>query len=41
MRVPRGKASGTQQVSLPPGYLDHRDDATPPGADAEDAFSGG
>ncbi len=41
MRVPRGKASGTQVVSLPHGYLDDRLDATPPGADAEDAFSGG
>jgi nifR3 family TIM-barrel protein len=41
MRVPRGKASGTQTVSLPPGYLDQRDDATPPSADAEDSFSGG
>ncbi|HEY2406073.1 MAG TPA: tRNA dihydrouridine synthase DusB [Polyangiaceae bacterium] len=41
MRVPRGKSAGTQQVSLPEGYLRDRDDATPPGADAEDAFSGG
>ncbi len=41
MRVPRGKSSGTQQVSLPEGYLDDLDDATPPGADAEDAGSGG
>jgi nifR3 family TIM-barrel protein len=41
MRVPRGKASGTQTVSLPPGYLENRDDATPPSAEAEDAFSGG
>ena len=41
MRVPRGKASGTQTVSLPPGYLQNREDATPPSADAEDAFSGG
>ena len=41
MRVPRGKASGTQVVSLPHGYLDDRLDATPPSADAEDAFSGG
>jgi len=30
MRVPRGKSSGTQEVSLPEGYLDHLDDATPP-----------
>jgi nifR3 family TIM-barrel protein len=41
MRVPRGKSSGTQKVSLPHGYLDDRDDATPPGADAEDEMSGG
>jgi nifR3 family TIM-barrel protein len=41
MRVPRGKSSGTQCVSLPDGYLDHLDDATPPDADAEDATSGG
>ncbi len=41
MRVPRGKGSGTQVVSLPHGYLDDRLDATPPSADAEDAFSGG
>jgi nifR3 family TIM-barrel protein len=40
-RVTRGKSAGTQTVSLPHGYLDRRDDATPPGADAEDAFSGG
>src|SRR6187549_2614542 len=33
MRVPRGKSSGTQTVSLPPGYLENRDDATPPSAD--------
>ena len=41
MRVPRGKSSGTQKVSLPHGYLDNREDATPPTADAEDAMSGG
>lgn len=41
MRVPRGKGSGTQAVSLPEGYLDDLQDATPPGADAEDATSGG
>jgi nifR3 family TIM-barrel protein len=39
IRVPRGKRSGTQRVSLPPGYLDALDDATPPAA--EDADSGG
>ena len=41
MRVPRGKGSGTQAVSLPENYLLDRDDATPPGAEAEDEFSGG
>jgi nifR3 family TIM-barrel protein len=41
MRVPRGKGSGTQAVSLPENYLLDRNDATPPGADAEDEFSGG
>ncbi len=30
MRVPRGKSGGTQRVSLPDGYLDDLDDATPP-----------
>jgi nifR3 family TIM-barrel protein len=39
LRVTRGKSAGTQTVSLPHGYLDQRDDATPP--EAEDAFSGG
>jgi tRNA-dihydrouridine synthase len=41
MRVPRGKSSGTQVVSLPEGYLNDVDDATPPMAAAEDAISGG
>jgi nifR3 family TIM-barrel protein len=41
MRVIRGKSAGTQTVSLPHGYLDQLDDATPPEAAAEDAFSGG
>jgi nifR3 family TIM-barrel protein len=41
MRVPRGKTSGTQQVSLPEGYLDQLHDDTPPSPDAEDDFSGG
>ncbi len=41
MRVPRGKGSGTQSVSLPENYLLDRDDATPPGPEAEDEFSGG
>lgn len=39
MRVPRGKTSGTQTVSLPPGYLDDRDDLTPPEDDG--AIDGG
>lgn len=30
MRVPRGKASARQTVALPDGYLDDRDDGTPP-----------
>jgi hypothetical protein len=30
MRVPRGKSAGTQEVSLPYGYLDDLEDATPP-----------
>jgi nifR3 family TIM-barrel protein len=41
MRVARGKTAGTQNVALPPGYLDDLDDATPPGRDAEAAESGG
>ena len=41
MRVPRGKTAGTQKVALPEGYLDHLDDAIPPGAEAEAADSGG
>ncbi|HMJ12867.1 MAG TPA: tRNA dihydrouridine synthase DusB [Polyangiaceae bacterium] len=42
MRVPRGKSSGTQVVSLPEGYLDQLDDATPPEPEAEDdEVSGG
>jgi len=41
MRVPRGKTGGTQRVALPEGYLDHLDDDTPPGVEAEAADSGG
>lgn len=41
MRVQRGKTGGTQKVALPEGYLEHLDDDTPPGADAETADSGG
>ena len=41
MRVPRGKTAGVQKVALPEGYLDDLEDATPPGAEAETADSGG
>ncbi len=40
-RVPRGKRAGTQRVVLPTGWLDDRDDPTPAGVHAEEAFSGG
>ena len=39
--VKRGKRSGTQRVALPPGWLDDPEDATPPGAGAEELISGG
>ena len=43
MRVPRGKSGGQRRVVLPDGYLDDRNDATPPAADSEEraAVSGG
>ena len=41
MHVPRGKTGGTQKVSLPAGYLDDLEDATPPPVEAEAADSGG
>lgn len=41
LRVPRGKTAGTQRVALPEGWLDDRDDPTPPGVEAEDEISGG
>jgi nifR3 family TIM-barrel protein len=41
LRVPRGKHGGTQTVALPHGYLDDREDATPPSREAEVATSGG
>jgi nifR3 family TIM-barrel protein len=41
MRVPRGKTGGRQRVVLPEGWLDDRDDPTPPGCEAEDETSGG
>ena len=39
VRVPRGKRSGTQTVSLPQGFLDNLDDDTPP--ESEDPGDGG
>ncbi len=41
MRMKRGKKSFRQKVALPEGYLDDRQDATPPGPAAETADSGG
>jgi nifR3 family TIM-barrel protein len=41
LRVARGKHGGRQRVALPEGWLANRDDATPPGREAEDAESGG
>jgi nifR3 family TIM-barrel protein len=41
MRVPRGKGSGTQAVSLPEGYLDDLADETPPDDDGLLALDGG
>jgi len=41
MRMKRGKKAGRQRVALPEGYLDDREDATPPGPGAEDPASGG
>jgi tRNA-dihydrouridine synthase len=41
MRVPRGKTSGTQTVSLPDGYLLGIDDDVAPEPAAEAAVSGG
>ena len=34
MRVPRGKSAGTQVVALPQGFLDDRNDMTPPEEEA-------
>ncbi len=39
--TPRGTQSGPQQVTLPDGWLDHRDDLTPPPALADALVSGG
>lgn len=42
MRMARGKASGTQRVALPEGFLNNRGDATPPEhEDDGEALSGG
>jgi nifR3 family TIM-barrel protein len=41
MRVVRGKATGTQKVALPAGYLDNLDDDTPPTGSDEDPGDGG
>ena len=40
-RAARGKRSGRQRVVLPPGFLDDREDRTPPDPRAEDPVSGG
>ena len=37
LRTPRGKPSRTQKVALPEGYLDQRDDDTPPRSPHSDA----
>jgi nifR3 family TIM-barrel protein len=41
MRVPRGKSSGIQTVSLPDGYLDNLEDVTPPEDDDVATLDGG
>ena len=41
VRVSRGKSGGSQQVSLPPGYLDHLDDDQVPEESSEADLSGG
>jgi hypothetical protein len=44
LRASRAKSSRTQRVALPEGYLDARDDDTPPeecGADLEAALQSG
>ncbi len=40
-RASRGKRGGRQRVVLPPGFLDDREDRTPPDPRAEDPVSGG
>ena len=39
MRARRGKRGRRQKVALPEGYLDDRDDATPPAAEVEAAVA--
>jgi nifR3 family TIM-barrel protein len=41
MRVPRGKTSGTQTVTLPEGYLDDPEDDTPPEPEGDADAEGG
>ena len=41
LRVPRGKSGRAGKVVLPAGYLENREDDTPPGAEAELDISGG
>jgi hypothetical protein len=41
MRVPRGKAGGTQKVALPEGFLDQLDDDTPPPPESLEDGEGG
>ncbi len=41
MRVRRGKSASVQKVRLPHGYLEHLDDDTPPGREAETLEDGG
>ena len=39
--IPRGHTTPPRPVHLPYGWLDHPDDATPPGPDADLVISGG
>lgn len=41
LRQPRSHTSGPREVTLPEGWLNDRDNDAPPGAGAEDHFSGG
>ena len=40
-RLVRGHANGPIRVALPDGYLDHLEDASPPGDDDVNVTSGG